>query len=1259
MLEITGDDIALLSDEDLRAVVARLCEADLRGRGHSASYVTWGGNQTAADGGIDVRVALPAGTVTDGFVPRADTGFQVKRQDMPRAAIINEICPEGVIRPSIVQLAEEGGAYIIVSSDGSTADSALQSRRDAMKDAVAGVQNAAGIALDFYDRTRVATWVRSHEGLIPWVRTLVGRAIPGWQSYGPWAPASGAAEYLLDDKLRIHPAKKETENGLSALDGIKQLRDELREPRHVVRLVGLSGVGKTRLVQALFDDGVGTNSLDPALAIYTNTADTPDPQPIGLASNLIASGTRAILVIDNCPSDLHGRLSELCRQGKSKVSVITVEYDIREDAPEGTEVFSLQPSSSDLIEKLLSKRFPDLSQVDTRTIAEFSGGNARIAIALAATIGRQETVAGLTDEQLFLRLFWQRHAPDESLYLCAQACSLVYSFQGEDVSDTDHAELHRLGKLIGRTPQEVYRSVAELQRRDLVQQRGVWRAVLPHAIANRLAAVALQNIPYATIESQLVGDRLLRSFSRRLGYLHASNEAVGIVKKWLGAGGLLEDIAGLDDLGRAIFENVAPVAPEAVVAALERTIVGPDKDAAKNCKEYLDLLRSLAYDAALFEQCTKLMATILVANDVDERAHGTQLFTSLFHLCLSGTQARIEQRLKVIEPLLASSEKTRRALGVAALEGVLEAWHFQSLATFEFGARPRDFGYWPRSADEVKHWFRLTLDLVGRVACSQAPAALDARVAFAERFRGLWHSAGIPDEITRACEAIRKYCFWPEGWLAVRHTLEFDGKGMTPERLAQLKTIEAALRPMDVLQRVRAVVFSTRLQGVDLEDYDEYDTTGDISARMARTEVLARDLGKTVAGDEAVLQELLPELVKAEGRLISFGQGLYDGAPDPRAMWDRLVSALAITEEGARRLQVLLGFLHAVHATNPPLAAVLLDAAVADATLGAWYPYLQVAFDIGAQDVARLKRSLVLGKAPAWVYKNLASGRATDPIPAGDLRDLVLAIAARLDGYDVAVEILHMRLHSEQEHKGPIPPALIDAGCALLQGYVFAKKYDRADYRLGAMTKSCLVGAQGAAVTIELLRKLKAAIAKHDTTAFAHDDLVVGLFTAQPTAALDGLCGGDAKELERGIRILRHIDDRKQPLAVVPEEDLLAWCEQEPQTRFPAIASVIAVFQQPNETSPPQWTAIALRFLERAPDPSAILSEFVAQFNPGGWSGSLAAILSSNAALLDQLDAYPQLSAAIALEKERLQRWIDEQQRRENAMDRQRDERFE
>ncbi len=98
----------------------------------------------------------------------------------------------------------------------------------------------------------------------------------------------------------------------------------------------------------------------------------------------------------------------------------------------------------------MRRRCRDLSEVDTHTIAEFSGGNARVALALASTVERNETVAGLTDEQLFQRLFLQRHGHDESLYLIAQVCALVYSFQGEDVSGGEAAELIRLGRLIGR-----------------------------------------------------------------------------------------------------------------------------------------------------------------------------------------------------------------------------------------------------------------------------------------------------------------------------------------------------------------------------------------------------------------------------------------------------------------------------------------------------------------------------------------------------------------------------------------------------------------------------------------------------------------------------------------------------------------------------------------------------------------------------------------------------------------------------------------
>jgi hypothetical protein len=102
----------------------------------------------------------------------------------------------------------------------------------------------------------------------------------------------------------------------------------------------------------------------------------------------------------------------------------------------------------------------------------------------------------------------------------------VYSFEGEALTG-DEAELPRLALLADQAPRELYRHVGELLRRDLAQQRGVWRAVLPHAVANRLAARALEDTSYDLIDQQLVTggtDRLARSFSRRLAFLHGHPE---------------------------------------------------------------------------------------------------------------------------------------------------------------------------------------------------------------------------------------------------------------------------------------------------------------------------------------------------------------------------------------------------------------------------------------------------------------------------------------------------------------------------------------------------------------------------------------------------------------------------------------------------------------------------------------------------------------------------------------------------------------
>lgn len=1147
MFEITGNDIAQLNDEDLRSLIGRLCESEAKRHGLPTSCVTWGGDQRASDGGVDVRVALPAQTPIEGFIPRAATVFQTKADEIPPSGIASEMRPKGIIRPAITELARISGGYIIVGSKSPTADPALQSRRDAMRMAVRDVPNAAALFLDFYDRGRIATWVRDHSELIPWVRERIGRSIQGWRPYGVWADPSEEpkAEYLMDAGLRLLTGRQEDADGLDAVKGINRIRSVLSEPRTAVRLIGLSGVGKTRFVQALFDERVGDRHLDPSLAVYTDMSDEPNPAPVALATDLVANQARQILVVDNCSPDLHGRLTKPCRSLASKLSVITIEFDIQDDEPEGTQVFRLEPSSTELVEKLIKRRFPHVSSVDAQTVAEFSGGNARIAVALATTIGKNESIAGIPDAQLFDRLFRQRQPHDKSLRTSAEVCSLVYSFQVEEGAAGAQGELAPLGTLVKQDAQEVYANVAELQRRGLAQQRSVWRAVLPQAIANRLAASALQNIPPNVIDAQFLRDapgRLLKSFSKRLGYLHGSKEATAIVRKWLGVGGILSDVPNLNDQGKAIFNNVAPAAPEAALSAIERALLGQDDEALRTCTHVVRLLRLLAYDAALFDRCTALILKIASAGDVNQTSNeATDAFVSLFPIVLSGTHASIEQRLRVIERLLTSEDSKHRTLGVAALKVSLEAWHFMSHYEFAFGAHSRDFGYQPRSRVEEAHWFGSTINLAESLACSDRPCASGVRSALAEKFRGLWTKAGMYDALEHVCRAISEKQFWKEGWIAVRQALNFDSKGFASEISARLSSLEELLRPKDLVQKVRSMVFSKRITGAKISEFWDGDLGGG-PTDFDRLFNIAKKLGAVVASDAAAFEELLPEMVTLDvsgnGRVWHLGSGMFDGEGDSRAKWDRLVAQLAATPEDQRNIEVLRGFLAAAQEKDPAVTKVLLDDAVQNETLARWYPALESSVRIDDIGVNRLKRSLAFGRAPIGAYRSLAAG--VQSIADKDVRDLLLDIATKPDGLDVAIELLSMRLHGKKADISPCGPEILDVGCQLLRQLTFSKRQKRDDYSLQVVAKACLLGQEGAEIVRAMCHNLRDADSKFKASAFDYALLIEGLFAVQPTAALDGLLTGSDREVETGCRIIHDVClNEKNPVDLVPEEVLI------------------------------------------------------------------------------------------------------------------------
>jgi hypothetical protein len=1257
MFEVTGDEIQRLDDVQLRTLVARLAIAELSAKKLPISGVTAGGDQNAADGGLDVRVELSGSGYKGDFIPRVPLGFQVKKPDMGPAAIATEMKPKGVLRPVLGELADAEGGYVIVSSQGSVADKPLQKRRKAMADAMSGHASAHKLHIDFYDRERLASWINQYPGVAAWVRAQIGRPLSGWRSLGDWAGirVGGDGKYIADETACLVDARAKDQAVLPIIEGINCIRGALSQPAQCVRLIGMSGLGKTRLVQALFESEVGNDALDPSLAVYTDYSETPDPTAKQLALHLIETGQRAILVVDNCNPQTHSDLAKICGSSKSKVSLITVEYDVRDDEPERTEVFRLQAASEGTIGEWLKANFNHVSQIDRDRIAEFSGGNFRVAGVLADTLKKGDTLGDLRDRELFGRIFQQRNERNDDLLSAAEALALVYSFDGTDTSAS--GELATLAPVAGVNTTKLYAFVAELKRRSIVQSRGRWRALLPHAIANRLAAQALERIPADELDKlcATVPDRLRKSLTRRLGYLHDNAEAKEAIARWLRADGPIGNLFMGDDQSLQLLRNIAPVAPEAVLQRAEEEVAGANGSAIINPKsssrwQLTMILKSLAYDAGLFDRATILLGKFVAAEVPDENHNSARgSFEELFHLHLSGTKAPPDQRRKLIRDLYASRDPGSLRCAHLALRALLQSGHFSSSSNFDFGARPRDFGWRPPTYGDIWNWYTDGINLAVELS-SDAERRPEIRRIVSAQLRGILGIEACLSAIEAAVTDFLKDGEWIDGWLAVRAAIQFDGKSWKPEVRSRVHGIEEQLRPSDPLNVAKAYVLEGRGSGFDLLDGDD-DEEGkrDYSAALRRLAEKAEAIGRDFGSQNELLAPFLSEALQTgyAPRAFSFGIGLAQSAAPLSETWKTLRTALVSFPVEQRNPALLRGFLRQLNSVDAALGSAILDEVLTDPDMSPHFVDLQATVGIDNEAIARLRRAISSGHIKAQSFYFLASG-VIGTAPQGPVAMMLDDLCGLEGGTSAALEIFHMATYCLKSDGLEVEGVLLDMGHQLLLRTDYKNSKDVREYRVQQIIKECYSGPGGEAGARELCRLLKTKIAAREVFAFQLDHAFDALFEVQPLVALDEfLLEADADD-EDPIYGSGGFS-RKSPLEKVEPALLWSWADQAPGTRYPLISRSLNVFATKNFDEDDGLSPLFLEGLEKAPDRAAFLGSNAARMHPNSWSGNLSTILDQRREYLSALASHQDhdVRAWAAELISDLKRWADHERRRE------------
>lgn len=1279
IFDIEKDELLRLSDSQLEELIARLAEAEVAIHGHSPACVNWSGSITAPDGGIDIHVQVPVDQLKPGFLVRPNTVFQAKKHKMPKATIEKEMGTGQKLLPIISEQASKQGSYIIVSLGDDCSPSGKADRLKAMRDAVKDDPNKSNLHLDFYDRSKLIQWLRQHSSVMLWVKGKLGQGYSGWQPYGAWSnPPQAVTDTLISAPGVTITLPSGKGQKLKIDEAISPMRALIRSTNKAVRITGLSGVGKTRIVQALFDETVGTDALDRTVAIYVDTGSEPVPSATVMLDKLIAEDRRAIMILDNCPSELHASLASKVSAAGKEVSLITIEYDIRDDKPQTTEVIHIETDGPEVAEQLLIRRFPSIGQNNARRIAEFADGNARIALAIAERGEEGESLALLSDAQLFNRLFEQRNHPDGNLREQAEILSLVYSFS---VSSPDAAtdELEILGALFGYSRTQLFKTVTKLMERHIVQKRSHWRAILPHAIANRLAASALDSIPVDQLRATFEApdcERLLMSFSHRLGLLHDHPVAKEIVEAWLQPKGMLGRIAELNDISLRILGYIGPVAPEALLNRIEAVLSSSDFKGMEpgynpQRRSILRLLQLMAYEPNAFERCARLLIQMAEDeadnNDLDSARNMVPRF---FQAYLSGTHASLSQRIALMNECISSSIITRRSLGLKMLSAALDGPPWSGFGAGEFGARPRDYGYEP-NYNELVEWRSAFIDVIIQLAASGDPELeRPARSILADKFRGIWFQEAMRDKLVDAARALNAFAPWGEGWKAVRSTIYFDytkhSVGDDVEPLPDnLAALEKVLEPRELIPIIKTYVFGSGHDYWALgADFDHED-----SSRFAEARKLLEDkvlqLGQDFSLSNHVLDEIGGELFSIGGMpyRVVFGRGLARGAHELRVCWQRLVEQIEKQPDVNKDFGVIVGFIDEVDSVDPALAQDLLDQCAEHPALRLVLVVLHPLRRFTVNDLDRCLKHLDDPDIRPLMYGPILWREQYAHLPNSRVLNLAERLLNKVGGDDAILEALSMRLHDKDKSIDTLGADFRRIGlAAAIQRFKNSDRDQIIDYHMECVIDAALRFDGNDEKKIEWLDTIFSVVDKHYGYVFGFEKTIATTAALMTGPFLSRIFEGTEEQQQGRHFFISGCGLRRSSLANINTSVLIAWCcvKNDPRV-WSAIASGVTLWAKDDEQNGATLHEAALELLEAAPEPIIVLKSFAERITPSSWSGSLANIMQAKASAISKLLKHERtdISDAARVVCEKMIQQVERQKEREQREDSEREQRFE
>lgn len=669
--------------------------AELSGTSVQVSY-----RDNVADEGVD---AVLVSDIATEWIPKGKSAWQFKAGDLKPGACKAELQGATFAR----EILQAGGQYRLALGASLTASKVTKRLAALIEEAERLGFDVEPESIQILNADSLATWAESFPALATWPG--LGGTGHGTQTFEGWAASNSHTATFIESEERARIQQS--------------IRDALAgDHTMALRITGVSGLGKTRLVMETFR-GTG---LEP-LIVYLKA----DATPFGVLAHLVTQGRSAVVVVDEFTRDQHKSLAEMIPTG-SALRLITIgEPDMQGGLLDP--VLVLQRFEPGAMDKLIMSNHPGLGPELRRVIVETADGNIGFAQYLARQVSENpnaRTADLVTPEAI--RQFIVRSLPTGAGFL---ACSVLALFSRIGYDGELSSELEMVSGVLGFAVEDLRHAARNLGDAGLLSEQGRYRAVSPHPMAVYLAAAGWREYGDRIVRDllpKLAPDMSARLFRRAADIGEFEPTRSALVR-------LLEDdgpFASLEVIERAesshLLKELAVVAPKEVSGKITEMLSRADEDELRSRvairRNLVWTLSKLAWNTFTFDEAADALLRLALAENETWSNNATGTWVELFGLVLPATAAKPPQRLSYLSRAVKSEDARVRLLAVRACkqalsihESIMISGELQGGVLVEGRGSPATWG-------EVKTYRRTSLDFLAILATDPDPVVAAAAV---------------------------------------------------------------------------------------------------------------------------------------------------------------------------------------------------------------------------------------------------------------------------------------------------------------------------------------------------------------------------------------------------------------------------------------------------------------------------------------------------------------------------------------------------